>query len=281
MAQGKMINVGLNEVDPNHYGGWDGKLNACEADAKDMNSIGAGQGFDGETLLTKEATADNVIAAIRQAAGELSKDDILFLTYSGHGGQVPDKHSKEEEDAKDETWVCYDRQIVDDELFALWAEFDPGVRIFMLSDSCHSGTVARVAMYNEVLIPEEVNRGMVEEREPQPKALPLDKEEATYEQNRELYDGIQAEVPQGEKADVAATVILISGCEDNQLSLDGSQNGLFTATLLEVWDEGKFKGGYRRFRRAILSKMPPSQSPNYFTVGPLNRKFESQRPLTI
>jgi hypothetical protein len=280
MAQGRMINIGLNEVDPAHYGGWDGKLNACEADAKDMSRIGADKGFDGETLLTKEATADSILSAIGGAAKDLGKGDILFLTYSGHGGQVKDKH-RDEEDAKDETWVAFDRQIVDDELFALWGQFDAGVRIFVLSDSCHSGTVTKAALYNEVLIPEEVDRGLIDVDGPQPKAMPLDTEEQTYKQNQDLYDGIQKEHKAGDDVDVDATVVLISGCEDNQLSMDGNKNGLFTATLLKVWNDGKFKGGYRQFRRDILAKMPPSQSPNYFTVGPQNRKFESQKPLTI
>jgi len=56
---------------------------------------------------------------------------------------VPDRNGEDEEDRSDETWVAYDRQIVDDELYALWGKFAAGVRIFVLSDSCHSGTVAR------------------------------------------------------------------------------------------------------------------------------------------
>jgi len=43
----------------------------------------------------------------------------------------------------DETWVLYDRQLVDDELYKIWSKFKPGVRILVLSDSCHSGTVPR------------------------------------------------------------------------------------------------------------------------------------------
>ena len=49
----------------------------------------------------------------------------------------------EETDQLDETWVLYDRQLLDDELYDLWCRFAPGVRILMISDSCHSGTVSR------------------------------------------------------------------------------------------------------------------------------------------
>ena len=31
--------IGLKEVDPNHYGGWDGKLSSCEKDVKGLFSV--------------------------------------------------------------------------------------------------------------------------------------------------------------------------------------------------------------------------------------------------
>ncbi len=39
MAKGLALTIGLNAVDPRHYEGWSGKLNACEADARDMADI--------------------------------------------------------------------------------------------------------------------------------------------------------------------------------------------------------------------------------------------------
>ena len=39
MARGIALTIGLNSVDPKHYAGWSGELNACEADAEDMASI--------------------------------------------------------------------------------------------------------------------------------------------------------------------------------------------------------------------------------------------------
>ena len=52
---------------------------------------------------------------------------------------MPDA-SADEPDRTDETWVLFDRQLVDDELYEMWPQFVPGVRILVLSDSCHSGT---------------------------------------------------------------------------------------------------------------------------------------------
>lgn len=280
MAKGIAINIGLNSVDPDHYDGWDGQLNACEADADDMRQIARSEGLDTQAfLLTKDATVGAVKQAIDDAARELSKGDLLFLTYSGHGGQVRDTNG-DEPDARDETWVLYDRQLVDDELYALWAGFDSGVRIFVLSDSCHSGTATR-AMYDQTLIPMTVERGFAEGSSVRTKDLPIPVQEETYRRHQDQYDEIQRTHPRAEEVDIAAGVILISGCQDNQLSLDGVQNGLFTSKLLEVWKNGEYEGGHRRFRRKISELMPPSQTPNLYPVGDVRRTFVRQKPLTI
>jgi metacaspase-1 len=279
VAKGVSIHIGLNTVDPAHYNGWDGRLQACEFDAQDMQGIAEAKGFESTILLTKDATAERVSETIQDAAGQLETGDLLFLTYSGHGGQVPDTNSDETGDATDETWVLYDRQLVDDELFSLWGEFAPGTRIFVLSDSCHSGSVTRDLF--DALVPQIAEKGMVDTPKPRTKDMPRDVQEATYRANEETYKAIQSSHPSGESVDVGASVILISGCQDNQLSLDGDRNGLFTQTLLGVWQDGKWSGSHRKFWKEIGAKMPPTQSPNYFHVGARDPTFRKQTPLTI
>lgn len=275
MARGVSVHVGLNRVDPGHYTDgqgrpWEGRLVACESDAKDMQAVAKAQGFDSLLLLSEQATSQKVIAAINKAAEDLKGGDILFLTYSGHGGQVPDLDGEEEDDL-DETWCLYDRQIVDDELYALWAKFEPGVRILMLSDSCHSGSVARDPAVAQV----------TSETGNLPHVLPLEVQSATYRGHKGLYDGLQASSQAGEQAEVSASVILISGCQDYQVSYDGPKNSKFTGALLEVWGKGSFKGDLAKFAERITASMPPYQRPNLFRVGTPNPEFEKQRPFTI
>ena len=43
----------------------------------------------------------------------------------------------------DETWCLYDGMLVDDELVNLFGFFNKKVRVLMVSDSCHSGTLNR------------------------------------------------------------------------------------------------------------------------------------------
>ena len=80
---------------------------------------------------------------------------------------------------------------------------------------------------------------------------------------------------------VKASGMLISGCQDNQLSLDGAFNGLFTSQVLKVWKDGSFDGDYHTFHKDILNRMPQTQSPNLFMIGQKNPNFESQKPFTL
>ena len=278
-AKGISIHIGLNRVDSNHYRDlnnrpWPGTLVACENDARAMQVLAQTQGFtDSTVLLSEQATALNVIGAVDKAAQELHSGDLLFLTYSGHGGQVPDKNSEYgEDDDKDETWCLYDRQLVDDELYSLWGRFRPGVRIFVLSDSCHSGTVAKDLSMLEAL--SAFGDAAI-------KLLPEDVQEATYKANLAAYDNIQFQNPLGDAVDVKASVILLSGCQDSQFSLDGKGNSLFTAAVLKVWRDGKFKGNIKTFHQRIVEQMPPFQVPNLFKVGSRTSQFERNRPWQI
>lgn len=285
MTRGMSIHIGLNSVDPAKYGGWSGDLNACEFDANDMRAIAEDAGFSATALLTPEATSQGVLNALKTAARELEGGDTLLVTYSGHGGQIPDSKG-DEVDAQDETWVLYDRQVLDDELYAAYSTFARGVRIAVFSDSCHSGTVARFgppAAYGTsapAIAP--VNPGTVGARS---RAMPPALAQRDFLQRRAVYEGVSerrsvAETEANEDL-MAASLILISGCQDNQLSLDGTYNGLFTATLLTVWNGGQFEGGYRRLRNRIVARMPETQTPSFTTVGRVDGEFVRSKPFTF
>src|SRR5919108_4739294 len=155
MAKGIALTTGLNAVDPTHYGGWSGELIACEADAQDMAHIAQSQGFEVQTLLTRQVTRASLVKAVTDAAGALKSGDIFLLSYSGHGGQLPDRNS-DEADAQDETWCLYDGELVDDEIYFLLGKFAKGVRILVFSDSCHSGTVTKQAYYRGIVPPQNI-----------------------------------------------------------------------------------------------------------------------------
>ncbi|RKG70358.1 caspase family protein [Corallococcus sp. CA054B] len=286
MAQGYSINIGLNAVDPKHYGGWDGQLLACEADAEDMVSIANAQGFSRvRPFLTKDATRAKVLAELGEAASVLQAGDLLLFTYSGHGGQLPDMNG-DEDDGLDETWCLYDGELVDDEIYQAMGKLKAGVRVFMLSDSCHSGSVSSVAYAalrssgSLQLLADSMRTTVPAER--RFKEMPLGIERRTYRENKQMYDAILKGLPKDDpRLTLKATVLLISGCQDNQLSSDGEYNGLFTAKLLRVWNEGKFTASYPTFHRRILRTMPPIQSPAYSVIGVPSREFERMVPFHV
>ena len=262
MAVARALHIGLNSVDPAAYDGWSGDLTACELDAHDMKAICEAAGMSTTTLLTPEATADAVLAAIDEAAATLISGDLFVLSYSGHGGQFEDENA-DEADGLDETWVLFDRQLIDDELYQRWASFAQGVRIVVFSDSCHSGSVVKAQLGSGP-------PGVLADVYTGGRFMPEDVNLRDNAARKDLYDQVLAGTPkEGEQA-LKARMLLLSGCQDNQTSADGDRNGLFTGTLRQVWNDGAFTGGYREV-------LPHGDQGSHATVAE-PQLHEAQRP---
>src|SRR5215471_11937158 len=132
MAKGVALTIGLNSVDPVHYQGWAGDLVACEADARDIAQIAKSRGFAVNTLLTKAATRGAVLQAIQSNAASLGAGDIFLLSYSGHGGQLPDLNG-DEDDGEDETWCLLHVALAADDLYRQLTGFGTGARVLRSS----------------------------------------------------------------------------------------------------------------------------------------------------
>lgn len=128
--------------------------------------------------------------------------------------------------------------------------------------------------------------------------------DSTYEAHKAFYDRLQrgvAKASGGKKlvdpdvalAQVAISprlgaiattfkpaLILISGCQDNQTSMDGDRNGAFTQQLITVWAQGAFGGSYARFHAEIKARMPATQTPNLFPLGDA-ATFLVQKPFQV
>ncbi len=279
MPKGISLHIGVNAVDPAHYSGWSGELAACEFDAESMREIAQQCGYQASSLITAQATRSAVSDAIRNAASQLVAGDIFFITYAGHGGQVPDANG-DEPDRTDETWCLFDGMLIDDELHHLWGRFASGVRVLVVSDSCHSGTVTRARRGGLDLTEAAAQLKAYGMDKPRFRFMPPIEASKTYRANKAFYDELGRSMP-ADMPPPAAAVQLISGCQDEQLSSDGTFNGLFTATLVQVWNNGDFEGDYASFHRAIIERMPPIQQPNHFVIGPPAAAFTGQRPFEI
>jgi metacaspase-1 len=164
----------------------------------------------------------------------------------------------------------------------------------VLSDSCHSGTVTRAS-------PPATDPARPNARS---RLMPPAVADRTYQAHKNFYDKLQKDVekragkagvadPDAALAEVAVSsrltaivkkfkpaVILISGCQDNQTSMDGERNGAFTEQLLAVWNNGAFKGNYALFQATIKQRLPATQTPNLFVLGPAGR-FVRQAPFKV
>jgi len=279
------LHIGLNAVSGAAYAGWTGPLAACEFDANDMAAIAKSKGMKPTVLLTKQATRAKALSAMRSAAASLRAGDLFFMSYSGHGGQVPDSNG-DEPDKQDETWCLFDGQLIDDELYFELSKFAAGVRILVLSDSCHSGTITKA-----------VPTG------PRERFMPTAVGMRVYREHKAFYDKLQRDVakaagnaptdPDSALAQVAISsrlsaivkqfkpaVVLISGCQDNQTSMDGDHNGAFTEQVLKTWNNGAFVGNYGQFHARVKAGLPNTQSPNLFTLGRAG-KFLAQAPFSV
>lgn len=271
MTQLFSLHVGVNKVDPAHYGS-EAPLLGCENDARDMQALAAALGYRGDILLTKDATSRNFLQRLSDLARALGPGDTLLLTLACHGSQIADP-TGEEADRKDETWCLFDRMILDDEAYAAFSRFLPGARIIVISDSCHSGTSTRemlqakaaFANFSASTKQERSVLANIEKLIPMgdtamPRCIDPWLDRAVFSRQAPLYEAIKFAIPAvgKTKRELRATgpdVVLISGCQDHQTSADGSRNGYFTENLAAVWNQGGFNGNYQTFRQKISDRM--------------------------
>lgn len=215
MARGISLHIGLNRIDSAHYGD-DGSLIGCHNDAVDMQSIAEHLGYGRcSTLLDEGATAAGVKEELEAAASDLQRDDFFLITYAGYGGGLPKGEHRELSGVLNggatgrvRTWCLYDRMLSDDELYAAFAQFQEGVRVAILADSCYAGTITRP-------IDNRVSRRLGQE-------VP----ERIYQEHRHDYDDILTLSRSSNRDELRVSAIVITSCMDNQGSWDGSPNGL-------------------------------------------------------
>jgi len=284
MAKGISIHIGIGDTDRAAYNWSAGMQSQGNQDALDMSAIASAAGFRTSMLLGTKATTSAVKREIEQASSELVEDDILLVTYAGHGGFIPEgpqnDPDRDEDDGIDESWLLYDRELIDDELWKLWAQLACGVRVLLISDSCYSGTVDRLPSWNtqsQVMAQDAAtSRTRVAVRTP-PAAVQRDYVRC----NRALLQQIKREAGQIKRDEIGATVLLLAACQDYELAGVGSTNGFFTAALKDVWNGGSFSGDYHSFLDQIVQRVKRWQTPNYKVDGRRNLTFERQRPFTI
>lgn len=298
------IHLGLNQVSPTAYPGTP-DLDACENDAKSMEKLARDGGFTTEIKLSKDATTkwllDKLDELATDPAKKLKAGDVLLFTYSGHGGDRPDTSANPDE-PRDQTLCLYNRQLIDDELAAEWAKFDAGVRIVMIADSCHSGTVLKYTRAARDLPRVEFSargvdvtpkltaqaRGLAkgEVLKPEEKSvfrtLPPDAQANAEKAQKDDLKKVKDATPKQSASEAAtrASVVLLAACQDDQLALEVGDHGLFTAAILNLMGGQSKPASYRKlFDGTIGALRPyPSQRPKLTPLGPDGDKVADLKP---
>jgi hypothetical protein len=246
--------IGIND-----YPGTGSDLAGCVNDAKDWAAALKRRGFTVQALIDKQATGASIRRAIKAILAQTKRGDLVVVQYSGHGSFVPDKDG-DEPDGTDECLCPYDVKtkgpITDDELYDLYSPRQQGVKVFMISDSCHSGTVARFA---PITTPPTIKGRNAPQRKVRflPPSVFLSGRKAARLGAQRAF---RSSSPPGRYA-----ALLMSGCQDTEYSYDayfqGRPNGAFSFVALRALEALRPKATYRQWFDAIRKVLPSQQYP--------------------
>jgi hypothetical protein len=246
----KAVCIGIN-----NYPGTGSDLSGCINDANDWKAELERRGFTVEELLDKQATKAAMHQAISNLVKQARAGDVAVITYSGHGSWIADEDN-DEPDARDEVLCPYDinNPLTDDELYDIFAERERGVRIVLISDSCHSGSVSKfrpspsgtVAPRVRFLPPEQFLKGS-----------------ALTAAATRVVRSFGKPRPFGG--------VLLSGCQDTEYSYDanfgGRPNGAFTYFALKALAGLAPNATYRDWYRAYRASLPTQSYPQTPNLG--------------
>lgn len=272
-----------------NYEGTSSQLAGCLNDANDWAAELERRGYEVVTLLGREASKVGILGTLERAVAATKYRDQLVVTYSGHGTWVPDRDG-DEADGRDEA-ICPDDypragMVTDDDLYGVFSVAEHGERIVMVSDSCHSGSLNRLA-------------GPVEKEAPAPPDMEAPDTEAlaAYYDSTDISDVIEhaswVSIPRrvrflppaeflGDDLDAARAVehlpargimrrgaLVLSACAAGQVTYDtvvgGRPCGIFShvslAALAALPDGASYRDLHRAVRRALPSVDYPDVSP--------------------
>ncbi|HBB87408.1 MAG TPA: peptidase C14 [Blastocatellia bacterium] len=259
----KALCVGIND----YPFGEENDLQGCVNDANDWASLLKNH-FDFtevKQLLNADATKAKVITGIKDLLNGAKAGDILVFTNASHGTYLADTDG--DEDKYDEAICPYDTDsnlLVDDELRNLFKNIPKDVRLSVISDSCHSGSVTRV-MVNEYRRNRQLNPRVFGGKELSPDELRTAR-------------GKKEQHPES-----AMKEILLSGCKSNQTSADAYINndyhGAMSYHAIKAITDANYNLTYAELQKRLVSLL---EDENYDQVPQLegNDEFKNSRIFT-
>jgi hypothetical protein len=136
-----MLSVAIND-----YPAGERKLRGCLNDSVVWMAWFARRGWRTESLWNERATGGNIATAIARLMDDSEPGERVAIHFSGHGSQIRDSDG-DEADELDECYCPWDVKtngpLRDDELYRLFQRRGEGVRLYLIADCCHSGSLHR------------------------------------------------------------------------------------------------------------------------------------------
>ncbi len=277
--KGYALHIGINKVDPSYYKNFIPPLAGCVNDMERMAELAASLQFEEVAKLANlQATKEAIEDAIGKMAGMAMPDDLVLITYAGHGAPIPDLDG-DEADTYDEAWVTANGFLLDDTLNQWFTTFKSGVRILLVSDSCHSGTMARALRGSSMRIQQRYQDQTL-------RYVSLDLVEQVLAANASSLNALLNTRKHTRSIKPMAAVKLLAACQDYQFAgekqIDGAVAGLFTTQLLKVIEETQgSRLNYAAVMEQVVRGMPPNQVPQVKDEGASDPTFDAQYPFTI
>lgn len=265
------ILIGVNRVFLDHYGG-ENELNGPQKDIQTMTNICTNLGVNPNILFGRNSVSNNVVNAISESARNASPGKMILIYYSGHGTQFP--AGLDEEDGLNESWCLPDRCMIDNEINYLLSLYSEDVKVLLISDSCHSGTIPRKMKSTATFDFKEVYNEYNFSRN---KEIANEDINRTYVNNKIFYDNIIKEFENNNP--LKASILYLGACRDDQKAKDGIYNSVFTNALNSVWDYGNFSSDYISFMEQIENMTKGyNMNPVLFQYGVKDYEFLKQKP---
>jgi metacaspase-1 len=254
----KALCVGIND----YPFGDENDLKGCVNDANDWATLLKNH-FDFNNinqLLNADATKKNMVEGLKALLQGAKAGDVLVFTNASHGTYNVDTDGDE---LKYDEAICpYDTDsnlLLDDELRGLFKNIKKGVRLTVISDSCHSGSVTRAPK------PKEYRRS----RRLDPRLL--GKTVLTPAQ-------LQKARSKEKHPESAMKEILLSGCKSNQTSADafieGDFHGAMSYFAIKAITEANYKLTYAELGQNLVSML---EEENYEQIPQLEGTEEYKR----
>jgi hypothetical protein len=233
VLEGNSVKLRMLSIAINDYPVSDRRLRGCLNDSLAWVDWFAKRGWQTESLWNEQATGAKIVSAIAKLMDESNPGDRVAIHFSGHGSQIQD-FNDDEGDGLDECYCPWDVSlngpIRDDVLYQLFQQRASNVRLYLIADCCHSGSLQRGSGFTRF------------------RYLPLE-------------SGNQARNSVKDPAAVRSAGLLLAACGEGErareITVRGHTQGLLTHLALGTWKQLPRGATHEDWLFAIRTRLRP------------------------